>query len=162
AGLLLSRDGQSAIQVQDVEDVAVPLYEGRMIGQFDFSDKGWVSGAGRTADWRDILWERKTIEPQYLMSFETQRNQTLQNYLKGDTKDGGKAFALEEEKSRKDANNFAAGWTSGKKRVPFMDVTSATNEQTCIAFYLKNYPGGLSVAVPPTSADPAGLVMVLN
>ena len=47
---------------------AIPLYEGRMIGQFDFSDKGWVSGKGRTSIWRDIPWENKVIEPQYLMS----------------------------------------------------------------------------------------------
>lgn len=48
-------------------DVALPLYEGRMIGQFDFSEKGWVSGRGRGAVWREIPWERKVIEPQYLM-----------------------------------------------------------------------------------------------
>jgi hypothetical protein len=44
-----------------------------MIGQFDFSQKGWVSGKGRTAIWRDIPWEEKRIEPQYAMS--------LRNYL---------------------------------------------------------------------------------
>jgi len=49
-------------------DAALPLYEGRMIGQFDFSEKGWVSGKGRSAVWRDIPWEEKKIEPQYLMS----------------------------------------------------------------------------------------------
>lgn len=69
-GLLLSRDGTQAIRIEDIEDVAVPLYEGRMIGQFDFSQKGWVSGKGRTAVWRDIPWEEKQIEPQYLMGTE--------------------------------------------------------------------------------------------
>ena len=53
-----------------IEDVALPLYEGRMIGQFDFSEKGWVSGKGRSAVWREIPWERKQIEPQYLMGLE--------------------------------------------------------------------------------------------
>ncbi len=48
-------------------DVALPLYEGRMIGQFDFSEKGWVRGKGRSAEWREIPWEKKVIEPQYLM-----------------------------------------------------------------------------------------------
>lgn len=48
-------------------DVLLPLYEGRMIGQFDFSKKGWVSGKGRSAVWRDIPWEQKVIEPQFLM-----------------------------------------------------------------------------------------------
>ncbi len=48
-------------------DVLLPLYEGRMIGQFDFSKKGWVSGKGRAAVWRDLPWEKKVIEPQFLM-----------------------------------------------------------------------------------------------
>lgn len=51
-------------------DVALPLYEGRMIGQFDFSQKGWVSGKGRSAVWREIPWEEKVIEPQFVMSRE--------------------------------------------------------------------------------------------
>lgn len=62
-----SRDGMQAIAVEDVEDVALPLYEGRMIGQFDFSQKGWVSGKGRGAVWQDIGWSSKVISPQYLM-----------------------------------------------------------------------------------------------
>ena len=48
-------------------DIALPLYEGRMIGQFDFSQKGWVSGKGRGALWRELSWDEKTLEPQYLM-----------------------------------------------------------------------------------------------
>jgi hypothetical protein len=51
-------------------DIALPLYEGRMIGQFDFSQKGWVSGKGRGAVWRDIPWDQKDLSPQYLMSRE--------------------------------------------------------------------------------------------
>ena len=54
-------------------DVALPLYEGRMIGQFDFSEKGWVSGKGRGAVWHDISWEEKVVEPQYLMALTTLR-----------------------------------------------------------------------------------------
>src|SRR5271157_4495346 len=49
-------------------DVALPLYEGRMIGQFDISQKGWVEGKGRTAVWRAIQNDRKAFEPQYLIS----------------------------------------------------------------------------------------------
>ena len=66
-GIILSRDGTEWIWEGRVEDLALPLYEGRMIGQFDFSEKGWVSGRGRSAVWREIPWERKQIEPQYLM-----------------------------------------------------------------------------------------------
>jgi hypothetical protein len=68
AGIILSRDADAWIREDEVDDVALPLYEGRMIGQFDFSQKGWVSGKGRSAVWRDIPWEHKQIEPQFLMA----------------------------------------------------------------------------------------------
>ena len=71
AGYILSRDGTEWIwEGPGIEDVALPLYEGRMIGQFDFSEKGWVSGKGRSAVWREIPWGEKQIEPQYLMGVE--------------------------------------------------------------------------------------------
>ena len=38
-----------------------------MIGQFDFSEKGWASGKGRSATWREIPWQEKVVEPQYLI-----------------------------------------------------------------------------------------------
>ncbi|MCX8512901.1 MAG: hypothetical protein ORN83_14220, partial [Chthoniobacteraceae bacterium] len=66
-GVILSRDGMQMIRVGDIRDVALPLYEGRMIDHFDFSAKGWVSGKGRSAKWRDIPWEHKVIEPQFLI-----------------------------------------------------------------------------------------------
>ncbi len=49
-------------------EIAIPLYEGRMIGQYDFSQKGWISGKGRSAAWREIPFDQKTIEPQFLMA----------------------------------------------------------------------------------------------
>ena len=58
-GIVLSREGDAWIREEGVQDVALPFYEGRMIGQFDFSQKGWVSGKGRGAVWRDIPWEGK-------------------------------------------------------------------------------------------------------
>ena len=69
-GLVLSREGDTWIREEAIRDAALPLYEGRMIGQSDFSQKGWVSGKGRSAVWRDIPWGRKQIEPQYLMAHE--------------------------------------------------------------------------------------------
>ena len=67
-GIILSREADAWIDEADIKDVALPLYEGRMIGQFDSSQKGWVSGKGRTAVWRDISWKDKQIEPQFLMA----------------------------------------------------------------------------------------------
>lgn len=49
-------------------EVALPLYEGRMIGQFDFSEKGWVSGKGRGAIWRKLQFYDKSLEPQFLLN----------------------------------------------------------------------------------------------
>ena len=72
-GLVRSRDGQQAMPVDEIEDVALPLYEGRMIGQFDFSEKGWVSGKARSAVWRDVPASEKAIEPQYLMTLADYR-----------------------------------------------------------------------------------------
>jgi hypothetical protein len=48
-------------------EVALPLYEGRMIGQFDFSQKGYVSGRGRSAVWRELPFNNKTVEPQFMV-----------------------------------------------------------------------------------------------
>ena len=66
-GVILSRKGDEWIREEDVGDTALPLYEGRMIGQFDFSEEGWWSGKGRSAIWKDVPWTRKHIEPQFLM-----------------------------------------------------------------------------------------------
>jgi hypothetical protein len=74
-GLLLSQDGRMYLHETEIqndpdtghEGVALPLYEGRMIDQFDFSAKGWVSGKGRSAVWREVPWSHKAFEPQYLM-----------------------------------------------------------------------------------------------
>ena len=66
--VILSRDADAWIREKEVKDTALPLYEGRMIGPSDFSQKGWVSGRGRRAVWRDIPWDQKRIEPQFLMA----------------------------------------------------------------------------------------------
>lgn len=50
--------------------LGVPLYQGRMIGQFDFSNKGWVSGKGRGSVWRALPWSKiKTVEPEFVGDF---------------------------------------------------------------------------------------------
>lgn len=101
-------------------DVALPLYEGRMVGQFDFSQKGWVSGKGRTAVWREIPWDSKVLEPQYLVS-EIDYN-TLEK------KDGTK--------------RCIHGLKSG-----FIDVSSATNKRTMILSLIPNLPCGNKVPI---------------
>jgi len=53
------------------DGTAIPFFEGRMVGQHDCSQKGWVSGKGRTAVWRTIPFDDKRIEPQFLVAMET-------------------------------------------------------------------------------------------
>ena len=81
AGVVLSREGDAWIREDRVWDVALPLYEGRMIGQFDSSQKGWISGKGRGSVWRDIPWEHKQVEPQYLMAASVYRDETERAYV---------------------------------------------------------------------------------
>jgi hypothetical protein len=78
-GSVLSRGGTQEMRLDDVHDVALPLYEGRMIGQFDFSEKGWVSGKGRSALWREIGFNEKVLEPQYLAGLSDVRESSKSN-----------------------------------------------------------------------------------
>ena len=62
---------------------ALPLYEGRMVGQFDFSDKRWISGRGRQAVWHPIPFDQKQIQPQFLMGEEAYcENRQIRKSLK--------------------------------------------------------------------------------
>ena len=70
AGIVLSREGDAWMKTDAIEEAALPLYEGRMVSLFDYSEKGWVSGKGRKAEWREIGWAHKQFEPQYLMGLE--------------------------------------------------------------------------------------------
>lgn len=134
-GLVLSRDGQQAMLVDEIEGVALPLYEGRMIGQFDFSEKGWVSGKGRKAEWRDIQFGQKVLEPQYLMGIEAYQG-------------------TEDEPSKA---------TPGLK-VGFLAIGSSTNSRSMFAGLVAGFPAGNSVAVlkSRTQAQTVALMAALN
>ena len=99
-GVVLSRDGDAWIREKGVNNTALPLYEGRMIGQSDFSQKGWVSGKGRQAVWRDIPWDRKQIEPQFLMAQE--------GHSLGSTADQGPKLAFMDVTSSTNARTMIA------------------------------------------------------
>jgi hypothetical protein len=101
AGLILSADGTEAIHTDDVEDVALPLYQGVMIHQFDFSRKGWVSGTGLRAIWRDIPFEGKCLEPQFLIG--------LENYRKNDSAIQGLKVAFRDIARSTDERTFIGG-----------------------------------------------------
>ena len=160
-GILLSRDGTQAIRIDDIEDVAVPLYEGRMIGQFDFSQKGWVSGKGRTAVWRDIPWEEKQIEPQFLMGLNTYFGETLEAYLKAFEAESGKDKAARERLRLSSPSAFFKWWARHNPKTCFMDVSSATNERGMISSTLRDFPAGNKTPIL-WGKRPTQLSVVLN
>jgi hypothetical protein len=70
-GLILSADGAAGIRLEEIEDVALPLYQGAMIHQFDFCASAYRRIEGKRGfKWEPLDWANKTIEPQYLMSRE--------------------------------------------------------------------------------------------
>jgi hypothetical protein len=142
--------------------IALPLYEGRMIGQFDFSQKGWRSGKGRAALWQEIPFESKTIEPQYLMADVIYLASLIKAYLEGIAKSQGKHVA-DEEAERLDEPMQRIRWRLQlPRRVGFMDVTSATNERTMIASAATENPFGNSAPVLSVGRNAGVLAGILN
>jgi hypothetical protein len=143
-GIFLSREADAWLKEQSIEDIALPLYEGRMIGQFDFSQKGWVSGKGRGAIWEEIPWSIKNVHPQYLMANDNYYAR-LQEYM------GGEIGEQEDFQSILYALNT----------VTLVDVTSATNARTAIAACCPQLPHGHSAPIL-WSKDPLLLCGVMN
>ncbi len=177
AGIILSRDGQSWISEEEIETdqfkdkkgtkhvgraVALPLYEGRMIGQFDYCSKGWVSGKGRSAVWREIEWGGKQLEPQFLMAATILENDLAQSHIGEVKKIHGEAAAHAEELRLKDRAYFSCWNLRNQKRLAFMDVSSATNTRTMISSLLGFSPAGNKTPLLNTSFDLAALDGVLN
>ena len=159
--LLLSRDGTEALRIEDIDDVAVALYEGRMIGQFDFSQKGWVSGKGRTAVWRDIPWEGKQVEPQFLMGLNTFFDDKLERYLTAIAEAEDERAADRERQRLANVDAFMEWWAHCDPRTCFMDVSSATNTRGMISATLRDFPAGNKTPILHGS-KPLELGTVLN
>jgi hypothetical protein len=49
-------------------DEYVPLYEGRMVHQFDPAAKAYVSGEGKSQVWRPLDWHEKHLVPHFFVS----------------------------------------------------------------------------------------------
>ena len=82
-GLVLSRDGTQAMSLDDLQDVALPLYQGVMIGQFDYTRKAWLSGTGLRAKWEPLTWSEKHTDAQFLMSRKTYAEKAVPRYRVG-------------------------------------------------------------------------------
>jgi hypothetical protein len=81
----------------------IPLYEGKMVDQYDYRAKAYVAGRGRSAEWRDLLFgsPEKQIIPQWRID---------KNLL-----------------SNEDQNRIM------HYRIGFCDVTSPTNQRSLIS-----------------------------
>lgn len=82
----IAADGKSALAIDDIQRVLLPVYEGRMIGQYDWAKKAWLQGKGRRADWAELPFAEKKILPQYLLD--------LSDYLKMQPDRGAKIAYL--------------------------------------------------------------------
>ena len=67
-GVILSVDGTAWIHEDEIEDMALPLYQGVMIWQLDFAASAYQEGAGLRAKWAELGWGHKFIASQYLMA----------------------------------------------------------------------------------------------
>jgi hypothetical protein len=66
--LILSADGTTAVKLDEVVDVALPLYQGAMIQQFDFCASAYRRIEGKRGfKWVPTGEEDRRVEPQYLM-----------------------------------------------------------------------------------------------
>lgn len=138
-GLVLSRDGSQVIEVEQIEDVALPLLEGNIIDQFQASSKGWVSGKGRSAVWRDITPDNEVFEPQYLIGLKDAASKI---YKTGDLAGQPK-------------------WVPVPK-VTFIDVTSATNVRTARATCTPYFPCGNTSAILNSRESVFALATAMN
>lgn len=51
------------------DETYVPLYEGRMVHQFDHAAKAYVRGNARSAEWRTLDFDQKEIIPHYFVAY---------------------------------------------------------------------------------------------
>jgi hypothetical protein len=86
----------------DEDPTGFPLYEGRMVDQFDYRAKGYRSGRGRAAEWKDLSFASpdKTIQPQWYIPREKVPDKCVERM--------------------------------GSYRIGFCDVASPTNERTLV------------------------------
>lgn len=122
-----SADGQFGLAIDDIAKVLLPVYEGRMIGQYDWAKKAWLNGKGRRAEWAEIAFGSKMLHPQYTME--------LSDYLSMQPERGAKIAYLAVGASTNARSCIAAmigDWPCGNS-VPVLSMSSDNNspEQLC-------------------------------
>lgn len=156
-GMVRSHDGQAAIALEAISHVFLPLYEGRMLGQFDYSEKLYRSGSGRTAIWQT---QRSFDSPDSSDSHAGRRarkKDLIGDLLKA-TRAIGPQYLLPLAKC-------AGRCPLDGLKTGYLAVGSPTNIRTMIAAPLYAVPCGNSVPVFIGQSDPVyslGLSACLN
>lgn len=70
-GVILSQDGTRWMEEGEIEEVALPLYQGVMVGQFDPCRAAWPDGATGSSRWEEMAWNTKRLQPRYLVKRES-------------------------------------------------------------------------------------------
>ena len=73
AGVILSREADAWILEKEIEQTAIPVYQGIMIQPFTPSARGWLSGTGLRAKWDYGQLANPRWNPQYLMAQDAVR-----------------------------------------------------------------------------------------
>lgn len=126
-GLILSAEGQAAIQIDDIEDVALPLYQGAMINQFDFCSSGYRQDPGKRGfKWVPLSWITKSVEPQYLMD--------RKSYAKSEKAFHGDKVVFRDVASTTNARTFIASALPNRPcghKLPTLGFGSALGWELC-------------------------------
>lgn len=118
-----SPDGKTAIAVDDIKRVLLPVYEGRMIGQYDWAKKAWMQGKGRSAEWTELPFGEKHMLPQYLLDVDS--------YLESQPDRGAKVAYLAvgaSTNSRSCIASLIGDWPCGNS-VPVLTPSSGAGEE---------------------------------
>lgn len=84
--LVLSRDGIHALSVNQIESVALPLFQGAMVNQYEWCGSAYSGGAGQRISWRRLHpSQERVIAPQFLMDAQvfSQRGKRITPYRFG-------------------------------------------------------------------------------
>lgn len=122
-GVILSRTGDSWIRETDVQDMALPLYQGIMVQPLVPSARGWLTGTGLRAKWdyQDLgamMWN-----PQFLMAGEHC------------------------------SSNGGIGALGATAKIGFCEIAVSTNTRTFIGAILPGLPCGNKVPVLHVGED---------
>lgn len=70
SGLVLTRDRSHAMHVDEIVDIALPLYQGGMVNIYDNIASGFAASSSAQATWNPMEFGAKEILPQFLIGLD--------------------------------------------------------------------------------------------